>query len=111
MSGRLKAWVSEEIERRGWSQGELARRSGISRPLISQVLAGDVPPSADFGIKIAHALGEAPEKVLRLAGILPASEDDPTLTQIVDIMRNLSPEQRRQVVEFAKFLYRRGEEE
>lgn len=112
MSDELRAWLSKELEKRHWSQRELARQSGISQPLVSQTLSGDVPPSADFCIKVAQALGEAPEKVLRMAGILPpALEDDPTLAEIQDLVRNLPPSQRKDVLRYIRFLFQNDKEE
>lgn len=113
MGDKLADWITGQLEEKGWSQSELAKRSGASRPLVSQVLSGEMSPSADFCIKVAQALDEAPEKLLRLAGILPsapASEDDATLQELTDLARNLSPEQRRQLLDFAQFLYRKTKE-
>jgi transcriptional regulator with XRE-family HTH domain len=106
MSDELRAFVSEEIKKRGWSQRKLARQSDTSHPLISQVLSGDVPPSADFCIKVAQALGEPPEKLLRLAGILPPTSDDPTLEELNNIIKNLSPQARQELLSYARFRLR-----
>lgn len=73
MGDKLADWITEQLEEKGWSQSKLAKRSDASRPLISQVLTGDKPPSAEFCVKVAQALGVVPEKLLRLAGILPVS--------------------------------------
>ena len=113
MTERLRDWVSKELERRGWSYGELARRADVSRPLVSRTLSGDMDASADFCIKIAQALGEAPEKVLRLANILPqlpASEDDPTVREIYDILGNMTPEQRKEALRYIRYLFQSGME-
>jgi transcriptional regulator with XRE-family HTH domain len=114
MSDKLRTWLSKELEKRRWSHGELARLSGISRPLISQVLAGDVTPSADFCIKVAQALNEAPEKVLRLTGILPShptSDDDSILAELHDLVENLPPQRRKQALDFLRFLYQSEQSE
>lgn len=105
-------WLSEELERRKWSQGQLARQAGISRSFISMVLSGDANPSVSFCHKVAHALGEAPEKVLRLAGILPtapASEDEQTLKEIVDIVKNMNPENQQDLLNYARYRYQQQE--
>ena len=114
MSDKLRAWLTEELERLGWSFGELARRAKVSRPLISRTLSGDMPPSADFCIKIAQALGEPPEKVLRLADILPqlpGPEDELTLEEITDTLRNMTPEQRKEALHYIRYLYQKGQQE
>lgn len=112
MSDGLTTWLNQELEQRGWSQAELARRADVSRPLVTRTLSGDMPASADFCIKVAQALGEAPEKILRLAGILPASaDDDPTLAELQDIVKNLPPSQRKEALRYLRYLYQSGKAE
>ncbi|RME79663.1 MAG: XRE family transcriptional regulator [Chloroflexi bacterium] len=106
----LRYWLAQELQQRGWSHAELARRSGISRPFISQVLSGDAKPSVNFCRKVAAALDESPDKLLRLAGILPPAgpatpEDDATLQELVELARNLPPEQRKEALRYIRYLY------
>ena len=108
MSSRLRAWLSEELNTRGLSQGELARRCNISQSLISRTLSGDISPSADFCIKVAEALGVSPEYLLRLAEILPpesAVSEDATLQELIEVAKNLSPENRQELLDYARFKY------
>ncbi|MCL4300562.1 MAG: helix-turn-helix transcriptional regulator [Anaerolineae bacterium] len=110
----LSVWLAEETKERGWSYRELARRAGISQSLISKILSGDTKPSINFCNKIAHALGESPEKVLRLAEILPssqASNDDSILAELQDIVKNLPPGQRKEALRYLRFLYQNKHEE
>ena len=113
MGDELIVWLSAELEKRHWSQRELARQSGISQALVWQVLAGDVTPSADFCIKVAQGLNEPPEKLLRLAQILPPalSENDPTLQDLVDMVRNMPPEKRKEAMRYIRYLYQAGQDE
>lgn len=74
------------------------------------MLAGNVPPSADFCIKAAQALGESPIKLLRLAGILPPAPDDATLQELTELAGNLPPEQRREALRYIRYLYQQGGE-
>ena len=86
MSDKFRAWLSEELDRRGWSQSELARRAGVSQFAVSSVISGNRNAGAEFCIKIAQALNEPPEKLLRLSEILPplpASENDPRLQDLI----------------------------
>jgi transcriptional regulator with XRE-family HTH domain len=110
MSEALKTWVTRALQNRGWSYRELARQANISNALVSRTLSGDVLPSADFCIKVAQALEVSPETVLRLAGILPPSplaqpSDDSTLQELLELVRNLSPDRRQQVLEYVRFMY------
>lgn len=109
MSDDLKAWISQEVEQRGWSYRELARRAGVSHTLISRTLSGDMAPSADFCIKVANTINESPEKLLRLAGILPTSpaSDDSAFQEIMELVRSLPPEDQKEILEYVRFRYQR----
>lgn len=67
----LSDFLNTQLEQRGWSKRELGRRAGISSTQVADVISGRSNPGADFCISIARALGEPPEHILRLAGILP----------------------------------------
>ena len=68
----LTVWLSRELETRGWSLRELARRAKISPSSISQVLNGQYVPGNMFCRGIARAFQIPPEIVFRKAGLLPA---------------------------------------
>lgn len=114
MSDALRTLVAREIEQRSWSHRELARRTGLSQSLISKTLSGERSASADFCVKVAEVLEEPPEKLLRLAGILPSpptSEDDLALIEIRDIVNHLSLQQRKEALRYLRFLYQSGQRE
>ena len=64
-------WLTAQLSDRNWSQNELARRAGISKGVISEVMNGR-RPGIEACKAIAHALGIAAEIILVLAGHLPA---------------------------------------
>lgn len=64
-------WLLRELEDRGWSQSELARRAGIGNATLSRIISGTRDAGPDVARAIAQALGETPEKIYRLAGLLP----------------------------------------
>lgn len=47
-------WLMSET---GWTQVELAERSGVSQTAISKVLRGDMVPTIEFAEKLASAFG------------------------------------------------------
>lgn len=53
LPGALKAWRAE----RGWSQKELAQRSGVSAALVAMVETGERQPSRLNAEDLATALG------------------------------------------------------
>lgn len=113
MENTLKPWLTQELKKRGWSGRELGRRAGISQPVAARILTGSREAGADACVKIAMALDEPPEKLLRLAGILPpipASDDDPITKEGLEILRSLTEERRKLGVDLLRFLYQRDEE-
>jgi transcriptional regulator with XRE-family HTH domain len=106
MSDAFRDWLTSELDKRHWSQRELARQTRVSQGSISLVLGG-ARPSADACIKIAEAFGESYWKVLTLAGILPltSTSDDPTLQELMEVAQSLPPEDREELLKFAKFRY------
>jgi transcriptional regulator with XRE-family HTH domain len=109
MSESLRVWVTSELNRLNWTHEQLAEKAGVSRGTVSNVLRGDMPPSADFCIKIAPALDTPPEQVLRLAGLLPPpgssrNPDDPELQQLIELIKTLPQEKRQQLSEYVRFL-------
>lgn len=49
--------VREHREEAGWSQGELARRLGVSRQTINAVEADKYDPSLPLALRMAHLFG------------------------------------------------------
>lgn len=116
MSDQFRQWLTSEMKRRRFSQGALAREIGMSRPFVTRVLNGEKQPSVEFCIKVAGALGEAPERLLRLAGILPRSEVDNLVkdelsAEILDLLQHMPKEQRQQILDYVRFLYQQRSDE
>jgi transcriptional regulator with XRE-family HTH domain len=72
MDDKLVTYVNAQLRERGWSLRELARRSGLSHTIISLGLNEQRPMTFETVDAIARALGEPPEKLFRMAGLLPA---------------------------------------
>ncbi len=113
MSEALRIWLSQQLDQRGWSHRELARQTGFSQALVSKTLSGERNPSANFCTTIAQVFETSPETILRLAGILPAitpaqPSDDSTLQEIVELVRNLSDEQRVEALRYIRYLYQQN---
>ena len=71
MTGDLATWMKDELDARGWSLREMARRVGVSHTAIINVVNGRTRPSAHLCRKIALVLRVPPEAILRRAGLLP----------------------------------------
>lgn len=109
----FSTWVLNEVDQRGWTPAELARRAGLNTGTLSNILNGNRRPGPEVCRAIAKALGEPEEKVFRLAGLLsslPAS-NDPTLVELQELVKNLPPAQRKQALDFLRFLYQSSQVE
>jgi molybdate-binding protein/DNA-binding XRE family transcriptional regulator len=62
--------------RLGWSQEELAGRSGVSRAGISAIETGRLVPSTAAALALAAAMGTTVEALFRLPGSRPRSEGE-----------------------------------
>jgi len=103
-------WLLEELEQRGLSYSEVARRGSMSHARISQIVSGGNPGS-DFCLGIAKALDLPPETVFRKAGILPPEPDLTSREKInLHLFRQLSlAEQERQLAVMRALLKREQE--
>jgi len=70
-------WVLGELEARGWSQAELARRASVTPAPISRMLSGQTESKPEVLAGIARAFGVPLEEILRRAGQLPPYVDLP----------------------------------
>lgn len=64
-------WLQDELNKRGWSQGDAARKGGFSESMFSKVLNESSRPGPKFCRGIAKAFNLSYEEVQRRAGLLP----------------------------------------
>lgn len=69
--------INDELDRRGWSRAEAARRGRVSDSMFSKVISGYANPGLDFCRGVARAFDWPLEDVFRLAGILPTRNSQP----------------------------------
>ena len=100
-------WIETQLNDKGWKPADLARAAGVTDAALSRVLSGSRNPGPDLCRAIARALNEPAEKVFRLAGLLPPlpASDDSTLQELLELARNLPPDQRQQALDYIRFLY------
>jgi len=105
MVTKLGRYIEQEVEQRGWSYRELARRARVSPPTVLAAISGENQPKPETLRKLARALDATPEHLFQLAGILrpPRDDDEITVRDAIGIMRELTPEGRRRVLEFLYF--------
>ena len=94
MSMDFADWLTEEVEKRGWSFRELARRAGLSSGAISQITTQRSFPGPEFCTGVARAFRIPPEEVFRRAGLLPPLPETEKKKQSVWLrFTRLTPEQ------------------
>ncbi len=99
-------WLSNELIKRGWSQSELARKSGLTKGAIGNILREQRKhPQPDTIKAIARALGIPPERALQIAGILPMKKDgSPTVEEANYLLQTLPEDEQRRIVDYIRFI-------
>jgi transcriptional regulator with XRE-family HTH domain len=98
-------WIVDEINDRGWTRADLARFAKVSPTAISDVINGRRSAGSDLCSALAEAFNYPPDYVFRKAGLLPELEEEelPGLDELTNYYRIASDEERREIVEFARF--------
>ena len=104
MNDTFVDWLLDEMNRQGLSQAELAKKAGVSRTAISNLLNG----SRGAGINLLNALAkglELPiEEVLIAAGIRQSDpERPPGFEEWIYIYLNASEDQRQEMLAYARY--------
>lgn len=71
------SWINTELNERGWSRSEAARRGGFSPSTLDKVIGGFSGPGPTLCRGLARAFERPPDEVFRLAGILPMQAKQP----------------------------------
>ena len=91
------------LQSRDWNQADLARRAGVSKAAISDVVSGRRNVGNDLASAIADALKLPPEQVFRAAGLLPPAIDlDEEMEQIIHEVEKLPKADREEVLAFIR---------
>lgn len=65
------SWLEIELDKRGWSRSDLARRGDLTTAQVSRVMTRQQNPGEAFCKGVAKALGVPLDEVYRAAGKLP----------------------------------------
>jgi transcriptional regulator with XRE-family HTH domain len=93
----ISRWLLENLERKGWTQSELARQANVNQVTISNIINGNRKLGLDVAIKIADALSIPRSEILKQMGILPPSPptDIPSIREMNEAFAYLTSEERR----------------
>jgi len=103
-------WLESELDARSWRPADLARAAGLPQATVGNILNGNRELGLKTAVALALALDVPADMVLRRAGLLPPQpgpERDPSFQEIAEIMRGMSPDERREVVDYALWRFRR----
>jgi transcriptional regulator with XRE-family HTH domain len=97
-------WLDRELDSRGWSRSEAARRGGISASMVDKVINGHAQPGMTFYKGIAQAFEMPLEDVLIKAGEIEKRTEDtgPTFWEWLRIWLNANDEERDRLLERAE---------
>jgi transcriptional regulator with XRE-family HTH domain len=108
MSDNLATYLNSEMDRRGWSLRQIARRAAISHTTVVKMANGVGHPEVETCRALARALDVPVENILILAGILPAQKNGASVRDrvrvvyevngdelVLQLWRALSPEDQR----------------
>ena len=103
---RFVEWLNAEMAARNFSQGELARRSGLSQSMISLLCLGKNKPGIETLHYLAAAFNMRREDVFRAAGLLDPLPDqgDPALSELQYLVPRLSSTSRARVLDYARYV-------
>jgi transcriptional regulator with XRE-family HTH domain len=89
-------WLQTEMDKRGWSQSDLARYADLNRAVINKLLNGKSHPQPPTLEAISHALKIPLETTYRAAGLLPINADNDDATEeAMHIFKSIQSAQRR----------------
>jgi transcriptional regulator with XRE-family HTH domain len=99
------AWLRRQLQRRDWSQADLARRMNAATGAVSNWVRGERIPNPQSCERLADVLGEDPDFVLTLAGHRPPdpSDDDPRIGQLVTLARKMPSHELDELIKWAEF--------
>jgi transcriptional regulator with XRE-family HTH domain len=89
-------WVKAERDKRGWSQSDLSRYSGLHRAVISKIESG-TQPMPDTLTALAHAFKISPITIFRKAGLLPEGGEEVSFEDWQHLLNQLTPDEQEEV--------------
>jgi transcriptional regulator with XRE-family HTH domain len=104
-SFEFASWLQQEMNKRGWNNSELARRAGVTRGAIGNVLRGDRNTGSELCLAISKALNIPPETVFRAAGLFPPERTpEEKYEELLSILDTFTEEQRKDVLRYVRFV-------
>jgi transcriptional regulator with XRE-family HTH domain len=97
-------WLRKEMDARGMTQAELARKAGTSRASINQLVLETRGPGHDLCNGIAKAFRIPPEVVFHAAGLMTPTQSISVPVEISSLSNTLTSEQLREWIDYGYYL-------
>lgn len=89
-------WLQTEMDKRGWSQSDLARYADLNRAVINKLFNGKSHAQPATLEAISRALKIPIEITYRAAGLLPNNpENDDAIEEAIHVLKSIQSTQRR----------------
>lgn len=99
----LPEWTNRILKETGWSQSELAVKSGLSRTAINDVINRKVRGGYKYALAIAEAANKPVEEALQAAGLMDVSSDtDETKQELVHLFNLMDEDNREDTLDYAR---------
>lgn len=99
-------WLQSEMNQRGWTQADLARRSHVTQTHISRIMSEMRRPGPDALMNIAQAMHLPADEVFRRAGLLPprgaTAADLARYDDMLATIASLTPENQKLVFDLVE---------
>lgn len=108
----LPEWTTKILRDTGWTQSELASKSGLSRTAINDVVNGKVRGGYKYAIAIAEAADRPIEEALQAAGLMDIPHDnDQNRQELVHLYNLMDSDNREDTIDYARMKLQKQERE
>lgn len=98
----LATWLQQRLDGRSWNQSDLARALGVPPGTVQRWTKGTIP-RPEMIERIADVFAFDTKTLLQIAGYIEDDADDPEERSLVSIYRALPEEERKVLMEFARW--------
>ena len=105
MDKSFSNWILSQLDEKGWSQSELARRSGLTRTTISKIINEQSSIGTESLIGLSKAFRVPVTEVLQQAGFLPkVPETTAKEEKMLYMFRQMNNDQQQDVLDYSDFI-------
>lgn len=102
---KFKHWLRDSLEKRGWSDRELAARGEIAHSSVARAKDDDEPVGYTVVVAMAKAFGYPSDVLMEMAELLPAKPPETQKTRLlVSIYTNLGNADKEELIHYAEWL-------